>query len=346
MNTNLLVTSADSRLQNQTPDCEFAKSAQPKPKRKYNDPLMQWPIRGLAFTNDIGAAIMDIAPTAGQAFWVPALMYFGADIYDKYRNDKAEYDPSAKRGVKQAVFQALASVIFPIAVVHAGQKSASILNRFSKDGVSLQSKEDVVRHHLRHMSQLKLSDYADDVSGYKAEYKEALDTLIEDTLRKRKFKNPVKALFQIIFGSRHPERVGDNAKENIHNFIDKRIDKIFEMRKVLIEGSGKPDGMSKKMFKQFNMLKEAYKKDPKYSADYLNHAAKDVLKKVEANKIFKIKLAKTIGGFVALGLLIKPMDSFVENVIMHKYVGPGIDKIHTDDLLKFKNNFLNSNSNN
>ena len=58
-------------------------------KRKYSDPLMLWPLRGLAFTLDIGAAIMDIAPTAGQALWIPALMYFGADIYDKYRNNKA-----------------------------------------------------------------------------------------------------------------------------------------------------------------------------------------------------------------------------------------------------------------
>ena len=54
-------------------------------KKEYNDPLMQWPVRGMAFTNDIGAAIMDIAPKAGTAFWVPALMYFGADIYDKYK---------------------------------------------------------------------------------------------------------------------------------------------------------------------------------------------------------------------------------------------------------------------
>lgn len=70
------------------------------PKREYSDPLMQWPIRGLAFTNDIGAAISDIAPKAGMMMWIPALMYFGADIYDKYRNDKESYDPNSKRGFK------------------------------------------------------------------------------------------------------------------------------------------------------------------------------------------------------------------------------------------------------
>lgn len=34
---------------------------------------------------------------------------------------------------------------------------------------------------------------------------------------------------------------------------------------------------------------------------------------------------KTIGGFCALGLAIKPIDHFVENVLIGKYVGPQID---------------------
>lgn len=73
----------------------------------------------------------------------------------------------------------------------------------------------------------------------------------------------------------------------------------------------------------------------------MNHAAKDILKQFEESKIFKTKMAKTIGGFVALGLLIKPIDTFVENVIMHKYVGPGIDMIKTPDVSKYRDKFLN-----
>ena len=34
---------------------------------------------------------------------------------------------------------------------------------------------------------------------------------------------------------------------------------------------------------------------------------------------------KTLGGFVALGAFIKPIDHFVENVLIGKYVGPKID---------------------
>ena len=60
------------------------KSENPKDK-KYSDPLMKWPARGLAYTNELGAAISEVAPTLGTLLWIPALLYFGADIYDKYK---------------------------------------------------------------------------------------------------------------------------------------------------------------------------------------------------------------------------------------------------------------------
>jgi len=328
-----------NQKKNQGANPEFEKAKEKRAVPKYSDPLMQWPIRGMAFTNDIGAAIADIAPKAGTAMWVPALMYFGADIYDKYRNNKEDYDPSAKRGVKQAMFQAFASVIFPIATVHVGQKTASLLARSSKEGLSLQSKEEVVRDHLAHMTQTRLREYQDNVQAYKDKYTRALDNTIDETMRKHEYKNPFKLIGNLLFGHRHPEAMGKDRRAKIHDFIDKRIDNIFAMRKDLIDGK-KPEQMSKKMFKKFEQLKLAYKNDPKYANDYMRHAVKDTLKKYEENKIFKTKMAKTMGGFVALGLLIKPIDMFVENVIMHKYVGPGIDKLNGNEILNFKDKFL------
>ena len=62
-----------------------------KKEKKYKDPLANWPMRGLGYTNDIGVAINEIAPTAATLFWVPALMYFGADVYDKYKNKGNKY---------------------------------------------------------------------------------------------------------------------------------------------------------------------------------------------------------------------------------------------------------------
>lgn len=338
MDTNAFAQASVKKNNSASP--EFEKSHENKPKKKYSDPLMQWPIRGMAFTNDIGAAIADIAPKAGMAMWVPALMYFGADIYDKYRNNKENYDPSTKRGLKQAMFQAFASVIFPIATVHLGQKTASILARNSKEGLSLQTKEEVVKDHLNYMSQRKLRDYQGNIDLYKEKYTLALDNMIDETMRKHDYKNPLKLVANLIFGHRHPEAMGKDRRQKIHDFMNKRIDNMFEMRTDLLEGK-KPKVMSDKMFKKFELLREAYKVDKKYSSDYLNHAAKDILKQFEESKIFKTKMAKTIGGFVALGLLIKPIDTFVENVIMHKYVGPGIDMIKTPDVSKYRDKFLN-----
>lgn len=302
-------------------------------KKEFRDPLLQWPVRGLAFTNDIGAAIMDIVPKAGTAFWVPALMYFGADIYDKYKNDKASYDPDAKRGLKQALFQTFASIIFPIAAVHAGQKTASIAARFGKEKLSLQTQNEIVEHHLKFMSHKKLSEYTPDM--YKVQYGKALDNYMEEISRSRKTKNPLKMLMNFVFGHKHPENLDGKRKNKIHEYINARIDDMYKNRELLLENK-KPENISEKMFKKLQDLKEIYKKDPVNVADYNTKAVKDILKNIESNKIFKIKLLKTLGGFISLGLLIQPIDKFVEHVIIEKFVEPGLNMFNSKEINDFK----------
>lgn len=73
----------------------------------YKDPLMNWPLRGAAFTNEVGEALRPIIGNAANMTWVPALMYIGADVYDKYKNDQTEYSPDSKRCLKQAIFLSL-----------------------------------------------------------------------------------------------------------------------------------------------------------------------------------------------------------------------------------------------
>lgn len=309
----------------------FEKQQEKTPK--YSDPLMKWPVRGLAFSNDIGAAIMDIAPKAGTAFWVPALMYFGADIYDKYRNDKESYDPDAKRGVKQALFQTFASIMFPIAAVHAGQKVASIAGRLGKEELSLQTQEEVIQQHVDYMSHRRLREFTP--QDYKTQYGKALDTYIDETMRAHKTKNPIRILINLVFGERHPEKLGQARRNKVHEYISKRIDDMFDNRNSLLENK-KPEKMSEKMFAKFQQLKEIYKKDPLHTEDYADKAAKDILKTFEANKVFKIKLIKAAGGFAALGLLIQPIDKFVENIIIEKFVEPGLNKFNTREINQFK----------
>ena len=70
-----------------------------KQKYKYHDPLNR-PIPVLmSYSSEIGTAISEIAPKLGAALWAPTFMYLGADIYDKYKNDKDNYNPSAKRAL-------------------------------------------------------------------------------------------------------------------------------------------------------------------------------------------------------------------------------------------------------
>ena len=53
------------------------------------------------------------------------------------------------------------------------------------------------------------------------------------------------------------------------------------------------------------------------------------------------KVLKTIGGFVALGIAIKPIDKFVENVIIKKVVEPNLDAVFSPkDVQNYKEKVL------
>lgn len=307
--------------------------------KNYKDPLTNWPMRGLAFTNDVGAAVMDIAPALGMALWVPALMYFGADIYDKYKNDKQSYDPSARRGLKQAMFQAFASILFPIATVHGGQKIASRIGELAGNKVSLQTQEAVINHHIEYMSNKKLQPSQEHVSEYKDLYQRRLNNYLDEKARLKKTKNPVKIFFNILFGTNHYETPTAKRKERIFDFVNGRIDELFATRAKLMAGE-KPDKMSEKMFQSFKNKKAEYIKTAENVDEATQMAAKDILKQIEHNKIFKIKLKKSIGGFVALALLIKPIDKFVENIIIKKIVEPGLDRLHRKQIEEIKDKFI------
>ena len=71
-------------------------------------------------------------------------------------------------------------------------------------------------------------------------------------------------------------------------------------------------------------------------------------KQRQRDKLFKTKLWKTAGGFVALGLSIKYIDHFVENFVIKKLVEPGLDNIEVGkNVLQFgKKNVAVKNSTN
>ena len=296
-----------------------------KHKDKYNDPLLTWPYRGLAFTNDVGAAVMDIAPGLGTALWVPALMYFGADIYDKYKTNEKEYDPSGKRGFKQAVFQACASVIMPIVVVHNGQKVASMLGEKGKDGMSLQMKEEIDDFTVQLLKRRKLKDYEKDTEGFKKEFNEHLITHLQDKENSMKTKNPLKLLKRWIFGAHHTEKLTEKKIAKIKGYAGKNIDEMFEIRKDLLQDK-RPNNLSDKLYKKFNETKQAFAKDKHTIEGHVEDAIKETLKQRQRDRLFHTKLWKTAGGFIALGSTIKFIDSFVEKYVIEKVVEPGLQQ--------------------
>ena len=304
--------------------------------KQYNDPLEKWPVRGLAYTNEIGAAISEIAPKTGLLLWVPALLYFGADIYDKYKNDQTSYDPSAKRGTKQAVFQLLASVILPTAAVKAGQKTASAIAAVAgQNKLSLQLQEELLKFTIEHLRQNRLRDYADKQDEYLTKFAEKLSNHIDETKKESKFKTSLKLVEDWLFNRHQPAAVTHSTSDKITEFTQNNLKKIFKIRETLL-ADRKPDEFSDKMFNKFRQFEHEFATTKDYTGDAKEDAAKLAIKLFEEKQIFKNKLLKTLGGFIALGFLAKPIDNFVENFVIHKVVNPGLTMLNAEQIKKFK----------
>lgn len=94
-------------------------------KKPKEDPLLDSPLRALAYTNEVGVALAPaVGKTISLAFWAPALMYFGADIWDKYKRgqDNSYHNNDKKTAFRQAVFHAAASVVGPTAAILGAEK--------------------------------------------------------------------------------------------------------------------------------------------------------------------------------------------------------------------------------
>lgn len=292
---------------------------------QYKDPLRSWPLKGLAFSNEVGAVIGGMYPKLGTALWAPALMYFGADIYDKYKNEDTAYNPSAKRGVKEATFQALASVVLPTAAVHLGQKTISSFGVLSKSGLTLKAKEEVIEHSLEYMQSKSLHKFVDNIDEYKKGFVDSILTRARDSKGEFKTFSKSKKVLNMINPFNKKDKMAFSSEKKLTRFAEKQADTIFSMRESLMKNE-KPKQLSKKLFKKFQEVQGEYKKI--YPEDkYIGKAAKSIIKEYHNRQLMNNKIIKTIGGFVALALLIKPIDDFVEHIVIKKTVEPSLDYI-------------------
>ncbi len=298
-----------------------------KNNNKYKDPLRNWPLKGLAYSNELGAVIAPISPKLGAALWVPAWMYIGADVYDKWKNDDTTYNPSGKRGLKEAVFQSFASIAMPTAAVGIGQRIASFLARFTRTGLSAKSREDVLRQSLDYMKSHSLHTFVDDPSKYTEGFTEEIKILAEDSRGAFKTFGLGKKIRSFLTPFKDMDNISFAKPDKLATYASKQADRVMSMRADLMNNV-RPKGMSKRLFAQFQKRQLEYK--AKYAADkYMGKAAKSILEDFHKSQIFKTKMVKTLGGFVALALLIKPIDNFVEKIVIKKTVEPGIDFLQT-----------------
>lgn len=199
-----------------------------KKEKKYVDPLANWPMRGLGYTNDIGVAINEIAPTAATLFWVPALMYFGADVYDKYKNKGNQYDPNAQRAFSQAVFQAFASIILPTVFGHAGQSAFSQIDKYKGEKLSTNAKEQTFRFIKNHAAEHDLFKSSKSKEEIIAKFDNNLNIFLEDRKSNYAGKNIFVKIYDKVLGNCKHGAIANSNQDRLKAFAKKEFVNILD----------------------------------------------------------------------------------------------------------------------
>lgn len=375
-----------------------------------DDPLAKYPLRAFGYSNEVGAAVSAMpvwGKTAEAALWIPALMYLGADIYDKYKKGKeGDYTKaSATAAVKQAVFQALASVILPTAAVKMGQNIAGYSAKFDGSNLTASAKEEMYDRLLDEFDNYNFAkgDYTKEdgtiVKGFdrvkKRIINEKLKPALSSTRNDLKTESIFSKVVRFFAHSNRPVSSATSNEQDVITFVEKEAQKIFDTQNLL-ENASKEDIEklnNTKLLKMYNnaainveqsaktLIKEKpefiIKKllnssDPKHSEIVENiikefdtvdkrrllvrqHTTSDnLLKEIMQNETYKttieqfakrieisrkvlrkqikgqsmkLGLLKTAGGFIALGCLAVPIDHFVHNYIIKKFVEPGLENV-------------------
>ncbi len=132
-------------INNQPQDVVTISQSQRKPdvNHQEKDPYTEYPLRGFAYSNEVGVALKDLNPICGKLekfFWVPALSYFALDVADKFKKGKEEGGTikGVQCGVRQGIFHALSSAALPMLAIDIGkeafEKGGNFLKKQIKDG--------------------------------------------------------------------------------------------------------------------------------------------------------------------------------------------------------------------
>lgn len=199
-----------------------------KKEKKYVDPLANWPMRGLGYTNDIGVAISEIAPTASRLFWVPSLMYFGADVYDKYKNKGNKYDPNGPRAFSQAVFQAFASIILPATFGHIGQSTFSQIDKYRGEKISTNAKEQTLRFIKHHAAEHDIFNTARNKEDIVDNFVRKFEIFSKDKKEAYKNKNIFVKTYDKLLANCKRGAIANTEPEKLKAFAKREFTKVLE----------------------------------------------------------------------------------------------------------------------
>lgn len=199
-----------------------------KKEKKYVDPLANWPMRGLGYTNDIGVAISEIAPTTARLFWVPALMYFGADVYDKYKNKGNKYDPNAQRAFSQAVFQAFASIILPTVFGHIGQSAFSQLGKSKGEKISTNAKEQTLRFINNQASEHDIFKSVQDKEKLVEDFSKNFDVFYGNKKEYYSKRNIFVKMYDKLLANCKHGAIANSNQERLKNFAVKEFRNVLD----------------------------------------------------------------------------------------------------------------------
>ncbi len=296
--------------------CSENKSNNP-PKKQYKDPLNSPLVTAASYSNEVGAAISEIAPKLGTALWIPALMYLGADIYDKYKNDRTEFNPSARRAFERTLYQGIFGFVCMPLLIFMAQNLVSPLGKLTKDGISTNAKDAVFKHTKELIMQSEGNTFED-----KDAFKQALNLSLNNKIQAHKQEKANLNIFKKLYHYITPKAAITNSNpDKILAFAAKNADKMFEIKEGILAGDHTivPPIVRKTYEKSFNHISEIFGSN--------NYAMKSALKEYQNMKIFQNKIFKTIGGFMPIIFLGKPLGRFIEKIVVDKYIDFGLDEI-------------------
>ena len=296
-----------------------------------NDILLNWPLRGLAYTNEVGEALRPLSGTLATLMWIPALMYIGADTWDKYARGKNDdyQNPSKKQGIEQGIFQSFASVLLPTAAVKAGQGVASgMYGKHSAEGIDARVISELAEivNNNRIKNAVKNGD----------DLKPVLKDMFADAVKEAENSSVITKMHRKLLGwftgaseeLKYTRKMACDSSGNLLPDVEKAINFIEKNSRKIIDF----ETNTEKVLKENRALKKAYNSvlKKKNINEAMKAATETLIKQIES----KPRWIKVIGGFTALALAVKPIDLFVEHILIKKMVAPCLNMMEKKDSTK------------